>query len=96
VTAPEPRPLERAQLVWLRAMTLSRADHDQDRFRVMLDLLRTARHGPATMRHALALGEAHERDAPRDAVTRDAVRLLTSTIDWFGNKAERHEVGGRS
>lgn len=87
------RPLERAQLVWQRAVTLSRPDQERDRFVVMLDLLRAAHHGPSTMLHALALGRAHEREAPTDVATRDAVRLLSRTITWFGTRTEKGEVG---
>jgi hypothetical protein len=94
-TAAAPRPLERAQLVWQRALTLARrgASEDRDRFAVMLDLLRTAHHGPATMSHALALGEAHGRDTPGDPATGDAVRLLAGTIAWFGRPTDDGEVG---
>ena len=71
------RPLERAQLVWQRAMTLSAADpsREPDRFVVVLDLLRTAHHGPSTMLHALALGEAQQRATPDDIPTRKAALL---------------------
>jgi len=90
-----PRPLERAQLVWQRALTLARRGQgeDADRFVVMLDLLRAAHHGPATMSHALALGEAQRREAPGDPVTRDAIRMLASTIAWFGRPTDDGEVG---
>jgi len=91
-----PQPLERAQLVWQRAITLSRPGPDRDRFVVMLDLLRTAQHGPSTMLHALALGEAQERAAPGDIAVRDAVRLLFRTITWFGKRSEHHEVSHTS
>lgn len=88
-----PQPLERAQLVWLRAVTLSTPPAEQDRFVVMLDLLRTAHHGPSTMLHALAIGQAKERDTPDDTTTRDAVTLLARTIAWFGQRTEAGEVG---
>lgn len=85
------RPLERAQLVWHRAVMLSAADRDQ--FVVVLDLLRTAHHGPSTMLHALALGEAQQRATPDDVPTRKAVGLLSSAVTWLGKRTEAGEVG---
>jgi hypothetical protein len=87
------RPLERAQVVWRRAVTLSRSERDDDRFGIVLDLLRTAHHGPSTMLHALALGREQQRATPGDVPTRDAIRLLTRTIDWLGKRTDEHEVG---
>ena len=95
VVVAEPRPLEPAQRVWQRALTLSRTDHRRDPFVVVLDLLRTAHHGPSTMLHALAIGRAEERAAPADVPTRDAVRLLARTISWLGTRSEEGEVGRR-
>lgn len=92
MTLAPPRRLERAQLVWLRAVSLSRTDQERDRFVVVLDLLRTARHGPSTMLHALALGHAQQRATPGDPTTRDAVRLLSRTIAWLGKRPEDAEV----
>ena len=90
-TSPPPV-LERAQLVWLRAMSLARRHPDDDSFIVVLDLLRTARHGPSTMLHALALGRAHQRATPADIPTRDAVGLLTRTIAWLGKRTDDTDV----
>ena len=87
-----PRPLERAQLVWLRAVSLSRQGEEADRFVVVLDLLRTAHHGPSTMLHALALGRTQQRATPGDVPTRDAIRLLTRTIGWLGRDVDAAEV----
>jgi hypothetical protein len=87
------RPLERAQLVWRRAVTLSTTAHDGERFGPVLDLLRTAHHGPSTMLHALALGREQQRIAPDDLRIRDAVRLLARTTEWLGSRAEDNEVG---
>lgn len=87
------RPLERAQLVWRRALVLARSDLSSDRFVASLDLLRAAHHGPSTMVHALALGRAQQRVAPEDIPTRDAVHLLNHTISWLGKPIEPDEVG---
>jgi|SoiMethySBSTD1v2_1073268.scaffolds.fasta_scaffold3042030_2 hypothetical protein len=89
-------PLERAQLVWRRALTLSGRSHDDDRFKVVLDLLRTARHGPSTMLHALTLGRAQLRATPEDVATQDAVNLLTRSIAWLGKRTDAGEVGTAS
>jgi hypothetical protein len=89
------QPLERAQVVWRRAVTLSNADRDRDGepFGIVLDLLRTAHHGPSTMLHALALGREQQRVAPGDTRVQDAVHLLSRTIEWLGKRTEDDEVG---
>jgi hypothetical protein len=87
------RPLERAQLVWRRAVTLSTPGQEGERFGPVLDLLRTAHHGPSTMLHALALGREQQRIAPHDRRIGDAVRLLARTTEWLGSRAEDNEVG---
>jgi hypothetical protein len=87
------QPLERAQVVWRRAVTLSAAGRDGERFGPVLDLLRTAHHGPSTMLHALALGREQQRVAPGDLRVREAVRLLTRTAEWLGTRSEDNEVG---
>jgi hypothetical protein len=89
------RPLERAQLVWRRAVTLSDAAEDRDPFEVTLDLLRTAHHGPSTMLHALAYGRAQLIKRPDDKVVREAVHLLEGTIAWLGREVDESEVGNR-
>jgi hypothetical protein len=100
------QPLERAHLVWRRAVALSTPTpspaptptrtptlgQDDQRFGLVLDLLRTAHHGPSTMLDALALGREQQRSAPGDLRIRDAVRLLTRTIQWFGRCAEDHDA----
>ncbi|MGH3451882.1 MAG: hypothetical protein ACRDQW_14425 [Haloechinothrix sp.] len=60
---------------------------------VVLELLRTADHGPSTMLHALALGRAQQRATPGDIPTRDGVRLLARTIAWLGKRTDNDEVG---
>lgn len=87
------RPLERAQLVWRRAIVLARSEQPSHRFVASLDLLRTAQHGPSTMLHALGLGRTQQQAAPDDIPTRDAVRLLTHTISWLGRPTDADEVG---
>jgi hypothetical protein len=90
------RPLERAQVVWERAVHLAGpagpAAGDDD-FLVALDLLRTARHGPSTMLHALTLGRARQQEHPADPVLRDAVRLLARATTWLGSRPTDGEVG---
>ena len=87
------RPLERAQLVWRRAVTLSDHTAERDPFEVILDLLRTAHHGPSTMLHALAYGRAQMDERPDDPVVREAVHLLERTIAWLGREVDESEVG---
>jgi hypothetical protein len=87
------QPLERAQVVWRRALALARSNRSRDRVLPSLDLLRAARHGPSTMIHALTLGRAQLAAAPRDVPTREAVRLLTCTIAWLGKPVEQDEIG---
>ena len=87
------QPLERAQLVWRRAVALSSSEREDERFGIVLDLLRTAHHGPSTMLHALALGREQQRLSPGDPHIQGAVRLLARTIEWLGKRTEEHEVG---
>ena len=86
-------PLERAQLVWRRAVTLAGPAGDNDRRLVVLDLLRTARHSPSTMLHAVALGRTQLRTTPADVDAQGAVRLLARTIGWLGKRIDDGEVG---
>jgi hypothetical protein len=86
-------PLERAQLVWRRALVLARSNQSPDSIVASLDLLRTAHHRPSTMLHALGLGRAQQLVTPDDIPTRDAVHLLTHTISWLGRSNEPNEVG---
>lgn len=90
------RPLERAQLVWQRAVALARSGQGSDRFVPSLDLLGAARHSRSTMLHALGLGRARQHAAPADIPTRDAVLLLARTISWLGRPTEQDEVGTAS
>jgi hypothetical protein len=86
-------PLERAQLVWRRAVALSTSERDDERFGMVLDLLRAAHYGPSTMLHALALGREQQRISPGDVHTRDAMRLLARTTEWLGKPTDQGEVG---
>jgi hypothetical protein len=87
------QPLERAQVVWQRAVTLSAPGRDNEPFGPVLELLRTAHHGPSTMLHALALGREQQRITPGDPRVRDAMRLLSRTIEWLGKRTDDGEVG---
>jgi hypothetical protein len=86
-------PVQRAQLVWRRAVTLSATTGYDDHSAVVLDLLQTADQGLTTMRHALALGWTHQRSDPGDVPTRDAIDLLVRTIAWLGQRSEPGEIG---
>lgn len=87
------RPLELAQRVWQRAVTLARSDLDADRVTAPLDLIRTAHLGPSTLLHALRLGREQQRATPADVPTRRGVQLLARTIGWLGRPTENDEVG---
>src|SRR5580704_2178495 len=65
--------LERAPFVWSRAVELAGPSEREDLFRLALELLRSAHHDPATMRHALALGRSWTRLHPSDAAAASAV-----------------------
>jgi hypothetical protein len=91
-TTPYP-PLERAQVVWLRAVELADSAGEDDDFLHALDLLRTALHGPSTLLHALMIGRARHRDRPADPVVRDAVRLLSRATAWLGSQPTDGEIG---
>jgi hypothetical protein len=89
---PSARPLETAELVWrlARAMGEGRTLHDP--FAVALDLLRAARHDPATMAHALTLGRTHLRVHAGDTAARAGARLLEGAIVFLGVKPRTGEV----
>jgi hypothetical protein len=91
-TTPSP-PLEHAQVVWRRAVELTGSSGEDDDFLDALDLLRTARHGPSTLLHALMIGRARHRDRPADPIVRDAVRLLSRATAWLGSQPTAGEVG---
>jgi hypothetical protein len=91
--APAVQPLERAQVVWLRALAIAQDRSSSDSDLPSLELLRAARHGPSTLLHALTLGRAQLAGAPDDAPARDAVRFLTRTIAWLGRPVEDDEIG---
>src|SRR5579862_2464423 len=85
---------ERAPLVWARALELAGPSEREDLFRLALELLRSAHHDPATMRHALALGRSWTRLHPADATAASAVGLLERAIAFLGVKPRDDEVGG--
>jgi hypothetical protein len=84
--APTKRPLERAQLVWQRAVELVDPVEQHDRFAVALELLRTAHHDPTAMAHALNLGRTHLRDDADDTEARGGVNVLERAIAFLGVK----------
>jgi hypothetical protein len=91
---PDATHLERAPFVWSRALELAGPAQREDLFRLALELLRSAHHDPATMRHALALGRSWTRQHPADASAASAVGLLERTITFLGVKPRDDEVGG--
>jgi hypothetical protein len=86
--------LERAPYVWSRALELAGPADREDLFRLALQLLRSAHHDPATMRHALALGRSWTRLHPSDTTAAQAVGLLERTIAFLGVRPRDGEVGG--
>jgi hypothetical protein len=80
------RPLERAQLVWQRALESASPPVAHDRFALALDLLRAAHHSPATLLHALTLGTAHLHAHPDDSRARGGVGVLEAAIACLGVK----------
>ena len=86
------RPLERAQLVWRRAIQLAGPRAFHDRFGNALDLLRTAHHDPATMAHALSIGRGQLQSDAGDATTRAAVEVLEAAIAFLGVKPRAGEL----
>jgi hypothetical protein len=85
---------ERAPLVWSRALELAGPSEHEDLFRLALELLRSAHHDPATMRHALALGRSWTASHPADTTGSPAVGLLERTITFLGVRPREDEVGG--
>jgi hypothetical protein len=90
------RPVERAQLVWRRALELSGHGARHDRFALALDLLRAAHHDPATMAHALALGRRHLLAEEVDPSARGAASALEEAIAFLGVKPHDDEVARRA
>ena len=80
----ETRPLQRAQLVWRRAISVVEPLDQHDVLAVVLELLRTAHHDVATMSHALTLGRARVREHPADVVARQGTRVLEQAIAFMG------------
>lgn len=86
------RPLERAQLVWLRALELTDTEAHRDGFALALDLLRTAHHDPATVAHAATLGRTHLRINPHDAAARAGTGILETAITFLGVRPRAGDV----
>jgi hypothetical protein len=81
-------------LVWSRALELAGPSEREDLFRLALELLRSAHHDPATMRHALALGQTWADAHPDDPTAAQAAGLLERTITFLGVRPRDGEVGG--
>jgi hypothetical protein len=90
--APAGRPLERAQLVWQRALEVPGPPAQHDRFALALDLLRAAHHSPATMVHALTLGTNHLHAHPDDARARGGVAVLETAIAFLGARPRTGDI----
>jgi len=79
------RHLERAQVVWQRALELDALER-QDLFAVALELLRTAHHHPTAMAHALTLGRNQLRSDADNLDVRGGVDILKRTLAFLGVK----------
>lgn len=90
------RPLERAQVVWQRALNLAGRLERRDPGELALDLLRAAHHDASTMAHALALGRARLAD-PDDADIAGGVGVLEGAVRFLGTRPDRRDaaVGGQ-
>jgi hypothetical protein len=79
--------------VWRRALELADSPSHGEPFARALGLLRTARHGPATMAHALNLGRTHLHAHPDDAAALGGIAILEEAIAFLGVKPHRDDVG---
>src|SRR5439155_15451150 len=79
------RHLERAQVVWQRALELDALER-QDLFAVALELLRTAHHHPTAMAHALTLGRNQLQSDADNLDVRGGVDILERTLAFLGVK----------
>jgi hypothetical protein len=91
---PAARPLERAQLVWRRALELADPLTQRDQFAMALDLLRAAHNDPATMAHALTLGRTYLRAHADDAIALGGARILEAAITFVGVEPRAGDVSG--
>lgn len=89
------RPLERAQLVWRRALELADPVAPGDRFVLAMDLLRAAHHDAATMTHALSIGRTRLHAHPGDASALGGVKVLKAAIVLLGVRPRTDDVGAR-
>ena len=87
------RPLERAQLVWRRALELADPVAPDDRFVLAMDLLRAAHHDSSTMAHALSIGRTQLHAHPGDASAVGGVKVLEAAIVLLGVKPRTNDVG---
>ncbi len=88
------RPLERAQLVWRRALELADPLAQRDQFAIALDLVRAAYNDPAIMAHALTLGRTYLRAHADDAFALGGARILEAAITFVGVEPRAGDVSG--
>ena len=91
---PVPRPPERAQLVWRRAVALANPGSRHDRSAQAIDLLRAAHHDAAAMAHASALGRNHLRAHADDVTALEAGRILEAAMAFLGARPHPGDVAG--
>ena len=85
-TAP---PLERAQVVWRRAIELGGTLVGHDPPEAALDLLRVALHDVSTMAHALALGRTRLRGDTDNTEVAGGVDVLQRAVRFLGARPDR-------
>lgn len=88
--------MERAQLVWKRAVELAAEHGDADMDATSLDISRVAEQDTTIVAHGLAIGRTHLQDHPLDMGARRARRLLEAVVARLGVRPEDNgadEVG---
>ncbi|HZT68063.1 MAG TPA: hypothetical protein VFA11_19930 [Acidimicrobiales bacterium] len=91
-TAHSPRPPERAQVVWQRAVELAALPNGQSPPEVALDLLRAAQRDASTMAHAMALGRTRLLADGGDADVAGGVDVLERAIRFLGTRPRTGDV----
>jgi hypothetical protein len=86
------RPVERAELVWQRALDIAVGREPRDQSDRAVELLQTALNDPSTMAHALSLGRTHVRRNADDVVARAGVTILDAAIGFLGAKPHDSET----
>jgi hypothetical protein len=82
------KPLERAQLIWRRAVQLADPAQQLDRSAVTLHMLSAAGYNITEMAHALTLGRTHLLTDVDDLYACRAVRILERSIAFLGAKPD--------